>query len=361
MSSSTKTNIIRTVFLLPVLACVGVSGTMNVLFSETLGTDDTTRIGWIVLGLAAAAIGALGLELVRQAWKRGSYAKAITAFLVWLPAVTYDTLIAYGFTNREQVATMQRQLDEARPRAKAEARVQTARTELQAYRDAPQLDVAQETVAVLETQTPESRCRLAKLSDADRAACTTLADARLALARARTKQRLVTALEQAENERDAAPVPTPPDARFALLGQYSALLPVIVLQLGSLLGLFAATLPRMPEPKPVPSAPNPPARPLLRAPPRPVQPHVAAPALNPGRIHDPAPTLNLVAALTRGERPCPEGVALDKDGWVRGPQRKLASAAGIPLSRLNQELKDAARKGLIQLDTSEGTAVRLAN
>lgn len=351
--------LLRLLFLVPVLTFVGVSGWFNYLFSIQLGNP-----AWIVVGLAAAGYAALGLDLMRVCWRRRARMKAFAAFLLWLPATTYDGIAAYGFATREQASAAQQRTLEQQPQLKAQRDVAEAESALQPYADAPNAEAANDAVAALERIVPDARCRQARMLDLDRDACARLTEARLAAARATAKARLRIELAEARQALAAAPLPPLLDKRAELFGpEVLAWLPVVLLQAGTILGVFAATVPfetpeypttkekwrwRLKRRAPTPST-EPQPRSLLRP-----GPAAGGPLL---------PRKSIVALLTSlgpDSAPRPPGITVDASGWIRGGQRRLAAAAGMPLTRFNREAKAAQRQGLVEMDTSGNeTAIRL--
>ena len=351
---------LRALFLLPVLVFVVVSCVFNTRFSASLGSDELTRSCWIAVGLAAAFYAALGFDLARQSWRRGSWPKAAAALLLWAPAVAYDSLASYRVMAQEQGLSTQRHQETARIRTEAENKLQTARAALQLYADAPDLESATETVKALEAQTNDARCRLPRLVDRDRELCDQLGAARIAHGRAKARSRLAEAVQTAETVLDRTKPPAPKDAAVALLGRELVnLLPMLLLQLGLLFGIFAAALP----PKSKPIAANPRAsKPLSLAAPekrRASHPASDAPSLTTATVAGNGGIVNLIKSLATDQSP-PSGISVDADGWVRGGQRQLAKLQGVPLSRFHKELQVASRAGLIDVDTSHGTAIRVA-
>lgn len=333
----------QVLFLIPVVTFVLVSGWFNYLFSSGLG-DATTRYCWIVIGGAAAVYAALGLDLIRQAWKRGSPAKAFAAFLLWLPATAYDGIAAYGFATQEQSAAATRLEDATKPVARARAAVSRAQEALRPYEDAPEPKAAARTVEALEKQTNDIRCRLAKISENERETCNNLTKARIALAHATAKAELTAALIAAEQQLENAPMPPPPDKRAQVFGQeVIAWLPVVLLQLGTVLGVFAAALP--------------PKQKLMAEKLKPAKSPIEEPkAMNARREQT---VIAFIARLTQQQAETPPGLRIDNQGWIRGGQRRFAAAAGIPLTRFNRDAKIAWRKGLIEMKTDGNeTAIR---
>lgn len=340
----------QALFLIPVVAFVLISGWFNYLFSSTLGSG-TTWYAWVILGGFVAVYAALGLDLMRQAWKRGSPAKALAAFVLWVPCVGYDGVAAYGFATHEQSAAVLRLEEASKPLAKARADVARAREALKPYEHALDETAAAEAVGALEKQTTDTRCRLPKLHESERDACTSLTKARLVLSQAAAKARLMAALIAAEQDLANAPVPPPADKRADILGhEIVAWLPVVLLQLGTILGVFAATIPSKPKPT------N--ERPKM---PKSIPPSLqgVSAAVSAKREQT---VVELIASLSQRPDDMPTGLRVDDDGWIRGGQRRFAAAASIPLTRFNRDAKTAWRKGLIEMKTDGNeTAVRLGS
>lgn len=361
-----KNGALRALFLLPVLVFVGVSAWFNYLFSATQG-DEHTRLAWIAAGLAAAAYSALGLEVTRQAWRRGSVAKAVAACLVWLVTVGYDGLAAYGFAKREQAIAVQRIEHDASPRKLAEQTVRTLEQDLAPYRDALDLDDATRTAQAYERLVNEARCRLHGIGDSERDLCTKLIEARRASGRAAAKARLQADLAAARKRLEDLPPPPPSDKRTDLLGsELVAWLPVVLTSVGTILGVFAATLPGEPPVSPQgkpswwrrkrPALPADTEKPV----PSPRSAATSKPIVG-ETLSGQSAIVNLIVALTKEPSAAPAGVHVDHAGWVRGGQRHLAAAAGMSLSRFNKEAKEAQRNGTIQMVVANNkTAISLA-
>jgi hypothetical protein len=251
---------------------------------------------------------------------RRAFTKAVAATLVLIPAGAYNVLAAYGFASREQATVAQRIQDAEDRRSSAEARVRSARQDLEAYQTAPEPDVIAAKIATLK------RCR-----------CPALEAAKLEEARAKAKVRLRKALEEAEEALSKIPPAPPKDSRAERFGREAvAWLPVILLEIGALFGMFATTPPG--RRKTETAAPPPAAK-------------RQAPASS---------VVSLVAKLAANPSAAPAGIKVDAAGWVRAGQRQLAALLGVPLARCNREIKAAVAAGRLALDTRHGTALRVS-
>jgi hypothetical protein len=174
----------------------------------------------------------------------------------------------------------------------------------------------------------------------------------LAATKAHAKVRRVAELEAAETALNATPQsPTRDTLTDILPAELVKWLPAIVLQILTLFGTFAAAIPMKPRNAPPPSPPTHTAEPArvversTRPQPRSlVRPEPAKPVE--------ANVVATVAALRRDPDKCPPGLGVDAEGWLAGPQRKLATLLGVPVSAVNRELKQAAVAGMLELDTS---------
>jgi hypothetical protein len=352
----------RVLFLLPVLLFVGVSATFNVLFSLTLNEGGWHTIegkAWVALGVAAALYSGLGLDIARTNFQRGAPSKGITALAFLIVALAWDARCAFGFASLEQDRARHHAQEDARKRDSATARVTAAKKALESYTDAPEPIAADAAVDVLAKRTNDARCALRNLPGDQQELCDQLSEARIAAARAHAKTRLADALKTAESELDRAPAPTPQDAFSELVGPTVAKwLPAIVLQLGTLLGMFAAAVPQKQragspnlttEP---PSAPAP-AETLTPQAPRalPQNPGSRLTTSNQGLV-------DAIAELITNPSQCPPGLGVDGDGWLTGSQRRLATKLGVPVSKLNIALRDAAKNHQLEMDTT-GNVTRL--
>jgi hypothetical protein len=309
---------------LAVCVFIAVSGTMNALFALTLGSDEITKGCWLAVALAATLFTARGPELVHQALKARAWSRALAALVVLAPAICYDALAAYGFAHMEQTAKTNAIADKAEDRRAAEAERDRILSDLSKYAAAPDRGAAEARVQALAGRR-------------DRKGRADIAAARIALADAEAKERLTAQLHAAQAKLAHTERPPAPDKRAELFGpEVIAWLPVVLLQLGSLLGMYATggTGKRI-----APQAP----------------PAKAEPEKAPAK--DRPPIVRLVSDLSA--KPV-DGVTIDKDGWVRAGQRRLAELLGYSLARFNREARAAAAAGLILLDTAHGTALKVA-
>jgi hypothetical protein len=345
---------LRVLFLTPVLLFTGVSATFNVIFSLTLSEHWVAQWCWIAFGLGCALYSGMALDIVRQNFNRGSWIKGLVAFLCLLPALAWDARCAYGYASLEQDRARQHVNDEARKYAAAEDRVKAARMALAPYADAPDPIAADTTVDVLAKRTNDQRCAARTLSEEIRELCDQLSKARLEAARAHAKARLSAALETAEAALINAKAPPPKDSLAELIGpEWAKWLPTIALQLGSLLGIFATSLPAKPSVEGKPAKPS-----QLKSEPAPLRrpPSDAIAIAQQSRLGaEPGPgsIVESISMLIRYPEQCPAGLGVD-DGWLQGPQRLLASKLGIPVSKLNAQLKVAFSSGALRKDTSSG-------
>lgn len=96
-----------------------------------------------------------------------------------------------------------------------------------------------------------------------------------------------------------------------------------------------------------------------KAPPRAEQPAPAPAAESPVEpLGGVPPIVQRLEAVVHGT--LPEGLSLDADGWLRGPQRRMANAIGCSPAWLNRGLAVAVEGGWLEKMTGpEGTAIRL--
>lgn len=348
----------RVLALAVVGAFVLVSGTFNYLFSATLG-DGAEHYAWVMLGFGAACYSALGFDISRANFKQGAYFKALAALVLLAAAVAWDARCHYGYANIQQESARRHLADEERKRASATAKAADARKSLEPYITALDPIEADAAVDVLARRINDQRCAAKWLSKDDRELCDALSEARIAAARAHAKGRFTKALEEAEAVLNASKAPPPRDALAELIGPERAKwLPAIVLQLGTLLGVFAASIPRAPR-KPAPMPPKAPelragGQTARRAPGTPPQ-HLPPLPLQQAAIDT---IVSIVARLLAEPEARPPGVVVDADGWLAGPQRRLATLLRMPVSKVNRELKAAVQSGAIEMST-RGRVTRL--
>lgn len=336
---------LRVLFLLPVGLFITVSITMNTLFAWSLGANEIVSWCWVALGVGAALFAGLGPDLVRVNIQRRAYDRALAAGMLLLIALAYDGLSAYGFAVREHHAAQDKARNGALPRVEALRRRDTAQAALRPYADAPDAASQSEIVQGLARLVDARKCTWAEKPQPVKEACEKLSTAETNLARAKARERLAVELEEAERALARIPEPPPADARADTFGEnVVAWLPVALLQLGTLLGAFAAWVPH--KAKPV-KASTPPAADM-----EPVRE-----ALDLG----PSPSVvKLAAALAAQPGPPPPGLRVDQAGWIRGTQRDIAKAAKVPLATVNRELRAAVASGALEVDTSNNqTAFRI--
>lgn len=343
----------RAAFLAPVAVFAYVSARMNLKAADAFGSDAFTRECFWWLGLAAAAYAGLGLELARLCFKRGAPSKGYAALAFLALAATYDGTAAYSFSSHELASTELTRTDLDRKKGKAKKAVDAARAALAPYLNAPELGAAAGALKAAEAVANEPRCKLTRISDEEKTRCDTLTNARKAHADAGAKVRLAAELKSAEEAYEATPYPPPEEARARDFGAWFVQwLPVVLLQVGSLLGAYAAFLPAAAKPAPPPAHETAPPPALIGA--------SSFRANSAGKVEAaPAPqhvptgdVAATVARLIRDPQQCPKGVTVDRNGWLAGPQRSLAAVVGAPLSRFNREVRAAAAAGALELDTS---------
>lgn len=345
--------VLRGAFLAPVAVFAYVSARMNLKAADTFGSDAFTRECFWWLGLAAAAYAGLGLELARLCFKRGAPSKGCAALAFLVLAATYDAMAAYSFSSHELATVEQTRADAERKKAKAKTAVDSARTALAPYLEAPELGAAGGKLKAAEAVANEPRCRLTRISDEEKLRCDTLSTARLAFADAGAKVRLAAELKAAEALYEDVPYAPPAEARARDFGPWLVQwLPVVLLQVGSLLGAYAAFLPSSAKPAPPAPAPEAAAPPL-----RPGKPEALA-AIVPAHQPTAGDVAAAIAGLIHNPATCPKGVTVDRHGWLAGPQRPLAALLNVPVSRFNRELRAAAAAGALELDTS-GSVTRI--
>lgn len=356
---------LRLVFLLPVLCFVGVSATFNVLFSLTLSSGPE-RWAWVALGIGAAVYSGLALDICRVNFSRGAPSKGIVALIFLLPALAWDARCTYGFASFEQERARQHVADATRKRAIAENHVRTARKALNTYADAIEPIAADAAVKVLAQRTNEERCAQYRMLNSAREICDQLTKARIDAERAHAKVRLTEALQRAEAKLTRIEAPPPSDSLADLIGPETVKwLPAAVLQLGVLLGVFAASVPAKTR-NPKPAAPSAPVAAVSAVPTATRTPRQASSAKQVKPASPPfegtEALVNALVGLAQNPDQFPPGLGLDDKGWIAGPQRPLAAKLKIPVSRLNKELKAAAQLGALELDTTGGvTRIRVVH
>lgn len=295
-----------------VLLFILIAGASNVLFAWSLSADTIGRGFWVAIAVASALYTTQSLSVLVRQLKARDWARAFAAFVLALGTLGYDVLAAYGLSRAEQS-----RLEFAA--GKDSSKVKSVRRDLEAAENA--LAGYAKTPPTIEAKGKLSAC---KRNCESQKAAVAEADGRDKLRQDVTKLRTELANLEA---------PTSGDTRSGLIGpELAAWFPVLIVTLGSLLGGFSAGQSTAPEPPK--SEPSPAPEPLQ------------------SDAHPIVPKLRRVAAAP------PEGVQIEK-GWIKGSQRKLASAIGTAPSRLNAQLRDAAEAGAIELRTDGGTAVRL--
>jgi hypothetical protein len=364
-------NIARFVAALLFLA---VGGTMNFMFASTLGTDDVSRLVWQLLSVSASLYTLLGFDLIDENWPKHR-GRAYAAAVLLLCSLAYDGLSAYGFATRQTSVTSGATGEETRRRQDAERDVAAAERNLAPYENAPDQDVAQRDVRSIQLELEEIDAipgikingvpcgnapgRKVMIEHCPRRldAAARLRGAEGALARAEAKTKWTAKLAGARAALNRIPPPAPADARTLLLGPALVeWLPVALLMVGTLFGFYVippADQQRAARPRwkltawlmrrPAPAAVSPP---VTHAP--------AVPSAQAKTRRAQRGSEKIAQRLSEIDKTSlPEGVTATHDGWIAGPQRTLAAAAGIPSTTLfHRLLHDAHAAGELDLDTS---------
>lgn len=308
---------------IPALGFVVLAGYANVLFAMQLSDAQHVQLFWIGLAIASTLYTVTGLSVFAAQVRGERRARALAALALLGLAISYDALAAYALTRAEQEAATATVAAKQRAIASADDRLSRLQADLAKVQDAPPAEVAKAFAA-------GARKAADKASAAE------------GLAKAVARDRLLVELQEAQRARDALP-PAVADARGELLPrQLVAWGPVLLVTLGAILGLFS-----LERPAPVRREPAPPAK-------RPEP--VSAPPATPEPVQD-AETRQS-ADLIQLYRAPPASLVVDKDGWLRGTQRAIASALGVGPAKLNRILHKAASERSIDLDTGAGTAYR---
>lgn len=329
------------------LGFMGLACYSNLIFADVLAGGTKTLLFWQALAVASAVYSAAGWSVLSSQIALKDWGRTTAAAIVLASALAFDALSAYGVSRAEQFRLDAAAQHHEAQRASLVARANLERAALSAYGDVGASEPLRAVVLSLEARITAAQCAEAigpnKLTTADatriRDACGRLETAKLAYARAVTRDGLRARLDSLEAGLMALGAAPPRDVRTDVLGDFAAWLPVLLLTAGATLGLFAverpAALPRRePAAPPAKAVPDVPAAP--------------APSENSKPSADVIP---IVPQLRR--------VPADADGWIRHSQRKLAALCGMSPPRLNRALKDAAAAGAIDLDTQDGTAIRL--
>lgn len=304
-----------------------LSGTINVLFAQAIAGDNAEFWIWAALGLASTTFKAAALDTISRHWQT-SWTRAAAAGLLLCITVAYDGCAVYGWT-RTQAAT-----------------VESYRTRLDQERsNLVQLVQAWSKLDQQAGPTVVERSRLDQLDQACRTTRTKRGPDCRAVGPQRTKVAIAAhrdkiASQIAAQRQKLATLSTLPDSgkspRVAALGPL-AWLPIVLLELGAVLGWFATR-----------SSPGPSAdQTRTKVGPKPDQvhttPHTVGPKLDQGGPAGPTggadvdqTAARVVALLDQGAKR-PRGVRVDR-GRLIGTQRALADALGLSKSTLRREL-----------------------
>jgi hypothetical protein len=321
---------------------VGVS---NWLFADVIATSTESLWFWRAVAVASTAYSAAGWSLLAAQLRRRDYARSIAVGLCLASALGYDVIASYGLSRAEQQRASIVSDKAAHTLAAATADVANTQRKLAAYADAGSTQEAEAAHKLASSRVTMLQCaevtgtNALKTADATRirAACAALEVASVAYARAVSRDRLEAYLiVQRERLANAAP-PALTDARVELLGSAAPWLPVLLLSIGATLGLYSTEHSTKVHPVVLP-------KPELTAPKLVVSDSV--PVQKAAVTHD--------DVLTKLGRIKPEA-----DGWIRASQRRLADLMGMSAPQVGRALRDKARDGAIELDTSKGTAIRI--
>ena len=302
--------------LIPATMFLGLAGYANVLFAVSLSSDVHAQRFWIGVAIASTLYTVTGLSTFARQWPVNR-PRAIAAGSLLLLALGYDALAAYGLSRAEQARAELLASNAARSLSESVQLVTSAEQDVARYANAP---------TIAEALAAETRARNTREHK----------EAAAMLVLARERARLAGVLEDARRARDAKNL-LAPDARAELLPPaLVAWMPVVLVTLGALVGLFSVERPRVPA-----------------APPRAIE--QAPPVVEPVKEAEDAS-----AALLGLYRSPPKPLRVDEAGWLRGTQREMAAQLGVKPSRLNRLLHQAAKDKAIALDTSEGTAFKPA-
>lgn len=381
----------------PALLFLFVGGVMNFTFAGTLGTDPLSIKCWQIISVAATILTATSFDVIQENYRAGEKGRCAAACCILALSVSYDGWAAYGFASQQHAETTHAVDEDKRNRKAADQKVTNAERDLAPYLSAGDVTVAQQAVA-LARQTLEEidnlpgikvngipcgnapgRKIIIEQCPRRQEIAQQLRNLESDLSRADAKVRLTNELAKAMFERDRLPPPAPVDPRTELLGDWLVeVLPVALLMIGSLCGFYAI----------------PPSDPLRRPErqkswfwKRQKQAETAVSTVTP--ISTPQSRISLSepivrpSATTKGKRnrrghtivaqrlaeklselessPLPEGISSHPNGWIKGPQRKLASAVGMSnVTLFHRLLHDAVEAGEVELDTSGNiTAVRV--
>lgn len=297
----------------PALLFLALAGAANVLFALSLSVEPRMQLFWIGAAVSSTLWTVAGPSTVQRQLASREYVKGCTAAVLLALALGYDALAAYGLSRAEQrretatTSALSRALDTAeRDEAEAARRLAAVTPALPVGIAQAALDTAKGAKAHAEATRDLARAREHATASAD------LRASRERVAAA------ISAIEQASQ-----------DARTDVLPPgLVAWLPVVLVTLGALGGLFSVT---------------------GRAPPIPVQPEAP---------REPAAEPASVDLLSRLYRSRPSPLRVDADGYLRGTQRQMAAQANMSPPKFNRLLHAAAEQGAIALDTSDGTGFK---
>jgi hypothetical protein len=337
----------------PAVIFVVVGGAMNLKYAGTLGTGEIEQWIFRAFAVGITLYSVLGWDMVLENARNRDYAKSFAAAVLLAGCLVYDGASAYGFNVREQTLASTEGNRLTGNRKATEADIARKESEREPYNSAPALEVAQQRVDTLSAGLNPATCRAKRLSEETQRRCTDLEKARDDLARSQAKDRLNGEVEALRTKLNGLPEAPPDDARKEVLGEFlTRWLPVIVIMGGSALSFFVVP-PRRTEADTSRSV-----QPESQA----TAPQKMAPAGRP-EVSASADVSTIVAKLIlltqRPDEISSPRVTVDSLGWIRGPQRRLADELDIPTTRLSRALTAGKRAGLLDVDTTNGTAVRV--
>jgi hypothetical protein len=345
---------------------LGVGTAMNLSFAWTMaGSSNYARAVYVAISLGTAFLIAFMPGVIHENHRKGSRRGVAVATALFLAGLGYDSYTALMFSKQQLSASKTTASESSRLRSAAEATVKRATNSLKTYEAAPDATVAKSEAGALKAQiqvidrvpgvvwkgvpcTRQRDAEVVRYCEQRGIVEAELQAANIRVAQAEAKARLQLELETAQRQLNSLPT-TISDPRTELFAEGVAeWLPVVLLVLGAM-SLLAVP----PEGSKFDATGQPSDQQASEAPPASNAPQRRAKGQK-GRAA-------VAARLTELAESPPKGIVIDRDGHIRGSQRILARSLGYGsnVGRFNRDLHEAVEAGDVQLDTSNGTAIRV--
>ncbi len=316
---------------------LAASAAVNTLFAMSIGTTPQAQALFIAFGLGSTSYKAISLNLIKVQWQNTEKARSVAAFTLLAITILYDGAALRGFTAAEMHTLNKTVATTGARQTHLKADIETARKRIADYSHVPAYTTTQARLKALRLN--PAKCA-GRLKWRYRTKCKLHDKLKISATQALERDRVLGHLKTLESRSRVEFRPATGDSRQDYLPKWLILLlPVLLVEAGTLLSSFSAYTPKRQKSSPAPTEK-----------PR----HQVVPSMKTENgIAD-----DLRALIQKGDSP-----GLETDGsTLVGPQRKIASALNVSTARLNRDLQQARDAGAISVDTSNRcTRVKVLN